>query len=170
MNQCNFSLYVSNVVHNFCNICICCPFEGWPSNLQSKCLAAGSILFFKGSSEAKLISTEISFCLKYSISFYLLCSMLIIAWLTQGWNMAYRKGVLSPVNLLNLSSDFIYIVKYALRKAAYRRSAFSKCSCLLQPSPDKRNFPWLDTLQSFKMYGGSWSNMDLHFVCLWTDW
>lgn len=79
--------------------------------------------FFKGSLEARLISTEISSCLKHSISFYLLCLMLIIAWLTQGWNMAYRKGVLFPINLPNLSSDFIYIVKCALRKTAYRWSA-----------------------------------------------
>lgn len=124
LNQCIFSLYVSNFVHDFCNICICCPFQCWPSNLQSNCLAAGSILFFKGSLEAKLISAEISFCLKHSISFYLLCFVLIIAWLTQGRNMAYRKGILSPINLLNPSSDFIYIVKYASRKAAYKLSAF----------------------------------------------
>lgn len=103
---------------------MCCPFECWPSNLQSNCLAAGSILFFKGSLEAKLISTEIFFGLKHSISFYLLCFVLIIAWLTQGRNMAYHKGILSPINLLNPSSDFIYIVKYASRKAAYKRSAF----------------------------------------------
>lgn len=99
-------------------------FECWPSNLQLNWLAVGSILFFKGSFEARLISTEISFCLKHSISFYLPCLVLIMVWLTQGWNMAAHKGIfLSPINFLNPSSDFIYIVKYALRKAAYKLSA-----------------------------------------------
>lgn len=98
--------------------------ECWPSNLQLDWLAVGSILFFKGSFEAKLISTEISFCLKHSISFYLLCLVLITAWLTPGWNMAAHKGIFYPPNKPPQPLIWFYTYsKICMEKIAYKWSA-----------------------------------------------